>query len=64
MLTYPSWVADLHAQEDAVDFGEDPLLISKEALEPISGRKEWKLRHKKKVKNIFKKYKNGFVGLA
>jgi len=64
MSHYPGWVRELLDQEEQDSGNEDPTLISKEALAPISGRKDWKIRHKKKVKNIFKRYKNGYTTLA
>lgn len=64
MLHYPGWVRELIEQEEADSGGEDPTLVSKEALAPISGRKEWKIRHKKRVKTLFKTDKKGYTTLA
>jgi hypothetical protein len=44
---------------------DDPEKIAVEALEPTSGRKMWKLRHKKRIgQKTYKRFNNGFQGAA
>ncbi|CAI2360978.1 unnamed protein product [Moneuplotes crassus] len=41
---------------------EDPKLLAPEKLEFTSGRKLWKLKHKKRVRKAIKKAKDGYIG--
>lgn len=41
---------------------EDPTLVNFEALEPTSGRKQWKIKHHKPLKRKEKAFKNGYKG--
>ena len=41
---------------------EDPTMVNFEALEPTSGRKQWKIKHHKSIKKKAKAFKNGFQG--
>jgi len=41
---------------------EDPKLLDPDKLEFTSGRKLWKLKHKKRVKKGIKKAKDGYIG--
>ena len=51
------------AKESETTFAyEDPKLLSYEALEPTSGRKNWKIKHHKRVKRKLKTHNNGFIG--
>ena len=40
---------------------EEPTNMNFEELEPTSGRKLWKLRHKKRIKKKLRKTKDGFI---
>lgn len=68
-MTFPAQVArysnrGIVANDDTKnEFAyEDPTLINPEALEPTSGRKNWKIKHHKSIKKKPKKFKNGFQG--
>ena len=41
---------------------EEPLTTSYQALQPTSGRKQWKLKHNKRIKKPMKADKQGFRG--
>ena len=41
---------------------EDPLIMNHEKLRFTSGRKLWKVKHKKRVKKMIRKDKTGFIG--
>lgn len=42
---------------------EEPLTTSYQALTPTSGRKQWKLKHNKRIKKPIKADKKGFIGM-
>jgi len=41
---------------------EDPNFVTVEQLEPTSGRKLWKMKHRKTINKKLKRYKDGFQG--
>ena len=61
MLRYNNREAAIKEAETTFAY-EDPKLLSYESLEPTSGRKNWKIKHHKRVKRKLKTHKNGFIG--
>mmetsp|Transcript_19401 Transcript_19401/g.29796 ORF Transcript_19401/g.29796 Transcript_19401/m.29796 type:complete len:83 (-) Transcript_19401:9-257(-) len=41
---------------------EDPSVMSHEQLAPTSGRKQWMIRHGKRIKKKLKADKKGYIG--
>lgn len=63
LFDYPAAVERYHNKDTSASFiHEDPTVTSMEALEATSGRKNWKLRHHKRVKKILKPDRKGFIG--
>ena len=65
--TAPELVRNLHNYANEGEEGdrfafEDPRYMHVNELEPTSGRKLWKLRHKKRAKKLFKRHRDGFIG--
>ena len=63
LVGYPSAVARYKNKATGDTFTrEDPSNLDHAKLEPTSGRKIWKLRHNKRIRQPLKADKSGFIG--
>lgn len=62
LVGYPAAVEQYKAVPTESFIKEDPSLLDPRALEPLSGRKQWKLRHNKRIHKPLKADKKGYIG--
>ena len=64
MVGFPAALDRYNTQSTNTFAFENPVTMDYNALEPTSGRKQWKLKHGKRIKKVPRKSKDGFRGGA
>ena len=64
MVGFPAALDRYNTQSSNAFAYENPVTMDYNALEPTSGRKQWKIQHGKRVKKPPRKSKDGFRGGA